>query len=91
MYTETMLLIKTVSRWASRIAGSEKVQAELSGRPTTAVSPTLLQRTNELIGKDRRIINRKLASELSVSKGSVNNIIDALGCAKVCTFGFHVA
>jgi histone-lysine N-methyltransferase SETMAR len=46
----------------------------------------LLQRTNELIGKDRRIIKRKLASELSVSKGSVNNIIDALGCAKVCTF-----
>jgi hypothetical protein len=72
----------TVSRWASRIAGSEKGQAELSdaprsGRPTTAVTPALLQRADELIRKDRRITTRKLATELSVSNGSVNNVIDA--------------
>jgi hypothetical protein len=82
-----MLLIK------ARIAGSEKGQAELSdaprsGRPTTAVTLALLERADELIRKDRRITTRKLASELSVSKGSVNNVIDALGYTKsVCTLG----
>jgi hypothetical protein len=75
----------TVSCWASRIAGSEKGQAELSdvprsGRPTTAVTPTLLQRADELIRNDRRITTKELATELSVSKGSVNNCIDVQSC-----------
>jgi hypothetical protein len=77
----------TVSQ-ASGIAGSEKGQVDLSdtprsGQPTTAVTPALLQRAYELIQKDRWITTRKLATELSVSKGSVNNITDALGHAKV--------
>jgi hypothetical protein len=55
-----------------------------SGRPTTAVTPALLQRADELIRKNQQITTRKLATELSVSKGNVNNIIDALGYAKVC-------
>jgi transposase len=79
----------TVSRWASRIAGFEKGQAELSktprsGRPTTAVTPELLQLADELTRKDRRIATRRLATELSESKGTVNNIIDTLGYAKAC-------
>jgi hypothetical protein len=82
VYGDSAVDKSTISHWASRIAGFEKCQAELSdaprsGRPTTAVTPTLLQRADELIQKDRRIRTRKLAAELSVSKGSVNNIIDA--------------
>jgi hypothetical protein len=89
VYGDNAVDKSTVSRWASRITGSEKGQAELtdaprSGRPTTAVTPLLLQRADELIRKDRLITTRKLATELSASKGSVNNTIDALGYAKVC-------
>jgi hypothetical protein len=88
LYGDNAVDKSTVIRWASRIAGSEKGQAELSDaslsdRPTTAVTSPLLQRADELIRKDLRITNRKLATELSVSKGSVNNVIDALGYAKV--------
>jgi hypothetical protein len=48
----------TVSRLASRIPGSEKGEAELcharrSGRPTIAVSQTLLQYADDLIRNDR--------------------------------------
>jgi hypothetical protein len=89
VYGDSAVDKSTVSRWASQIAGSEKGQAELgdiprSGRPTTAVTPALLQRADEQIRKDQRITTRKLATKLSVSKGCVNNIIDALGYAKVC-------
>jgi transposase len=88
LYGDNAVDKSTVIRWVSRIAGSEKGQAELSDasrsdRPTTAVTPPLLQSADELIRKDLRITNRKLATELSVSKGSVNNVIDALGYAKV--------
>jgi hypothetical protein len=82
VYGDNAVDKSTISCWASRIAGSEKGHAELSdaprsGRPTTAVTPALVQRSDELILKDRRITTRKLATVLSVSKGSVNNIIDA--------------
>jgi hypothetical protein len=49
-------------------------------------SLALLQRAYELIRKDRRI-----AAELSVSTGSVNNIVDVLGYAKCVHAGFHEA
>jgi hypothetical protein len=62
----------------------ELSDAPRSRRPTTAVTPALLLRADKLIRKDRRITTRKLATELSSSKGSVNNVIDALGYAKVC-------
>jgi DNA-binding MarR family transcriptional regulator len=96
VYGDNAVDKSTVNRWTSRIASSEKGQAQLSdaprsGRPTTAASLALLQRADELIRKDRRITARKLATELSVSKGSVNNIIDALGYAKFAHFGFHEA
>jgi hypothetical protein len=41
-------------------------------------------RADEQIWKDRRITAWKLAPELSVSKGSVNNIVDAWGYAIAC-------
>jgi hypothetical protein len=89
VYGDNAVDKSTVSHLASRIAGSEKGQAELSdaphsGRPTTAVTPALLQHADELIRKDRWIITRKLANELSVSNGSVKNITDAIGYTKVC-------
>jgi hypothetical protein len=62
----------------------ELSDAPHSGRQTTAVTPALLQHADELIRKDRWITTRKLANELSVSKGSVKNITDAIGYAKVC-------
>jgi transposase len=89
VYEDNAVDKNTVSRWASRIAGFEKGQAELSktprsGRPTTTVTPELLQLADKLIRKDRRITTRRLATELSESKGTVNNIIDALGYSKAC-------
>jgi hypothetical protein len=88
VYGDSAVDKSTASHWASQIAGSEKGQVELSdaphsGWPTTAVTPALL-RADELIRKDRRITTSKPATELSVSKGSVKNITDALGYAKVC-------
>jgi hypothetical protein len=93
VYGDNAVDKSTVSRWASRIAGSENGQAELgdapcSGRPTAAVTSAFLQRADELIWKDWRITTRKLAPELSVSKGSVNNIVGAWGYAKVCAYWF---
>jgi hypothetical protein len=88
VYGDNAVDESTVSRWVSWIAGSEKGQAELSdaprsGRQTTAVTPALLQRADELIRKDRRITTR--------NHRRVSNIIDALGCAKCVHAGFHEA
>lgn len=79
----------TVGRWARRVKASEGGAAELrdlprSGRPPTAVTPDMLQRADVLIRRDRRITTRQLALELSVSKGSVDVIINQLGYSKVC-------
>jgi hypothetical protein len=57
VYGDNSVDKSTVSRWASRIAGSEKGQAELSdallsGRPTSAVTLASLQHADELIRKD---------------------------------------
>jgi hypothetical protein len=78
----------TVSLWASQIADSEECQAEPSdmrhsGR-STAVTQALLQGADELIQDYPRITTRKPETKLSVSSGSVNTIIDALGDSKVC-------
>jgi hypothetical protein len=66
----------TVSRWASRIASSGKVQTELSDTRRLAgqqhQSLALLQCAEKLIRNDRRFTTRKVAAELSVCKGSVN-------------------
>jgi hypothetical protein len=62
----------------------EPSDAPCSGRPTTAVTLALLQYADELLRNDRWITTRKLETELLVSKGSVNNIIDALRYAKMC-------
>jgi hypothetical protein len=43
----------------------------------------LLQGADDLIRNDRMMITRKLETELSVLKGSVNNIIDAEGYSEV--------
>ena len=49
-----------------------------SGWPTTVVTQALLQRADELIQNVEWITTTKLATELSASKGSVDNINDAL-------------
>jgi hypothetical protein len=45
----------------------------------------LLQRTDELVRNDQLITTRELETEISVSKGSVNNIIYTLVYSKVCS------
>jgi hypothetical protein len=72
-----------------RLAMCESAQTELhdrprSGRPATATSPDMLQRAVDIIHADRRITNRQLAVQLSVSDGSAMTIIDALGYSKIC-------
>lgn len=79
----------TVGRWARRVAASEGGAAELqdlqrAGRPPMAVTPDMLQRADVVIRADRRITTRQLVLKLSVSKGSVDAIINALGYRKVC-------
>jgi len=49
-----------------------------SGWPTTVVTQALLQCADELIQNIERITITKLTTELSVSKGGVDNINDAL-------------
>ena len=83
VYSVISLDKSNVSRWASRIAGSEKSQEELSdtprcGWPTTPVTQKLLQRADELILNDWQITNRNIVTELSVFKRIVNNIGEAL-------------
>ena len=79
----------TVGRWVRRVKASGRGETELrdrprSGRPATATSPDMLQRTEDIIQADRRITSRQLAIQLSVSNGSAMAIIDALGYSKVC-------
>lgn len=79
---------------ASQIAGSEKGQAEFSdtqcsGWPTTAVTLSLLNMLMELIWNYHLIIIRKFCNfKPSVPKGSVNNVVVALGYSKVCAHWF---
>jgi len=49
-----------------------------SGWPTTVVTQALLQCADELIQNVEWITTTKLVTELSVSRGSVDNINDAL-------------
>jgi hypothetical protein len=89
MYTVSVLLIKALlvvglhellvprkAKWSS------VTRVALASQPT-AVTQVLLRRADKLIRNDRRLTNLQL-SELSLSKGSVNNIIDAFGYSKVC-------
>jgi hypothetical protein len=50
-----------------------------SAWPAIGVSPALVQHADERIRNSQQITTRKLASELSESRGSGNNITDALG------------
>jgi hypothetical protein len=50
----------------------------------TAVARALLWCADELIQNDRWLTTAKFVIGPSVSKGSMNNIIDALGYSKVC-------
>lgn len=45
----------------------------------------LLQSTDKLVQNDQQFTTRELETELLVSKGSVNNIVYALGHSKVCS------
>jgi hypothetical protein len=63
---------------------AELRDARRSDRPTTTDTQALLQRADELTENDRWITTTELETQLSLSKRSVNNIIDALGCSKVC-------
>jgi len=49
-----------------------------SGWPITLVTQAMLQCADELIQNVERITTTKLETELSVSKGSVDNTNDAL-------------
>jgi hypothetical protein len=49
-----------------------------SGWPTTVVTQALVQCADELIQNVEGITTTEVATELSVSKGSVDNINDAL-------------
>ncbi|PSN52961.1 hypothetical protein C0J52_03623 [Blattella germanica] len=49
-----------------------------------AVTPDMLQRSDVVIRADQRITTRQLVLKLSVSKGSVDAIINALGYRNVC-------
>jgi len=62
------------------------VLVHCSGWTTRAVTRAVLQHANELIWNYQFIATRrKLAIDLSVSNGTVNNIFDALGYLKMCS------
>ena len=62
----------TVGRLVQRVKASGSGETGLhdrlqSGRPATATSPDMLQRTDDIIHADRRLTSRQLAVQLSVS------------------------
>jgi hypothetical protein len=57
-----------------------------SGLPTIAVTQVLFQCADDFIQNHRLITTKNLETEFSVSKGSANNITDALGYSKVCPY-----
>lgn len=78
-----------VGRWAKRVKASESLTTQLqdlprSGRPVSATTPDMLRRVDVIIRADRRITVQHLASQLSVSNGSVCAMIETLGYSKVC-------
>jgi hypothetical protein len=85
-FTVSMLLIKsTICHWTSKITGQVKLSsAHCSGQPTTPVTQALLQHDHEVMRNNPWITTRKLATDLSVFKGSVYNISDNLRYSKVC-------
>jgi hypothetical protein len=66
------------------VTNSETEKAELqdfprSDSPVTAVSPEMLQRVNAIICEVQLITTRQTALSVSISKGSVNDIIRDIG------------
>jgi hypothetical protein len=78
-----------ISRWAKRLTSSEQGQGNVfdlprSGRPSTAVTPATIQRTDSHNRNDRRIATREFAAMLGIDKRSVDKTIRQLGYSKVC-------
>jgi len=73
----------TDSRWASRFASSEKGHAELSDERS---SLWLANNSSQGLFHSKRhtAYNQQLLTELTVSKGSVNNSTYILGYSKAC-------
>jgi hypothetical protein len=73
-----------VGRWDKRMTASETGKAALqdlplSDSPVTAVCTEMLKSADAIIGEDRRITTRQTALSVSISKGSVNDIICDIG------------
>jgi len=86
IYIVSFLLIKALVE-LHQLRALRNAKPSLAMRVTLADQQQLSLRhcCKVLMSKDyRRITSRKPATQLSVSNGSVNTIIDALGYSKVC-------
>ena len=88
VYGDATVDVSTVRRWVRRcneaVEQTPLTDQKRSGRPVTAVSPSNIQRVDDIIRGDRRVTTDELCCILSLSKGSVMTIIHQLGYRKVC-------
>lgn len=76
----------TVKKWSAEFKrGRESLEDDhRSGRPVTATTEESIEKIHQMILADRRVTERQIAFELTISQERVHNIIrDELGMSKV--------
>ncbi|XP_073526621.1 uncharacterized protein [Phyllobates terribilis] len=87
VYGDATVDVSTVRRWVRRCNTAEGpsplADKMRSGRPVTAVTPSNIQRVDDIICGDHRVTADELCGIICFSKGSVMKIIGQLGYRKV--------
>ena len=77
VYGDNVVTLKTVYKWYERfIRGNESVEDEERSRlPSTSKTDENVQKVAKLVRPNRQMTIRELTEELSISYGSVQNIL----------------
>jgi len=76
----------SVRKWVKRFKdGNTSIQDEpRSGRPRTASTELNKERVDEIIQDDRHVTVDTIARTLGIGHNAVQEMIESLGCRKVC-------
>ncbi|PNF17989.1 hypothetical protein B7P43_G17352 [Cryptotermes secundus] len=85
-YGSVCMGASSVRRWVKHFKdGNTSIENESrSGRPRTALTERNKERVDEIIEDDRRVIVDTVARKLGIGHSAVQEMIESLGCRKVC-------
>jgi transposase len=87
LYGDVCMGVSSVRRWVEHFkdGNADIADQPRCGQPRTAATERNKQKMNELIAQDRRITVREIAAQLEVGHHAVQEMMEMLGYAKVCS------